>query len=565
MKKSSPRYILVAILILAAALRLYGLSRGDTLTDEVLYAFRAIGPLDFDEAEAQTTPLEWFDPDIPWWTHLSFHDHPPLVFWIQHIFIKTLGETNFAFRFPSVIVGLLSIYLAYLIGKKLYSEEAGLFAAFLLAVTVNHVYLSRSGLQEAYVVFFLLLVSYLFLRSLEQDKYFIWTGVAFGFALLAKYTIFVLAPIFLVYLAFFKPSRFKNKNLWLGLLLSLFIFSPVIVYNIELYRKVGHFDFQISYIVGQNPEVWRVAPGKEVGTLVDRMRNFVPGLVSSNSWLFLALFALAVGTCTVEIARKGKESIERHAFLSLVFVFLAVLSLRIGPSFRFLSMLTPFFALASGAFLTSLPKKCPTWNVGHRWLAFVALITAFEIFYSVNSQIAYYPKGPKGWAYSELRYENANWGYNELAKFLAEELKGKMPAIAFESKYQFIARIQEKAFKSQDAKGLQEYPALIVYDNNVQSAAQLWVLDRLHIYHGWPIIKTETYLQFLKERGFDYFEKSGFTARYFIIPTDKVPKKAPPKLTGLGAAFEKELINNRISPLSIKNKRGEEAFRVYKF
>ncbi|MEK7085312.1 MAG: glycosyltransferase family 39 protein, partial [Patescibacteria group bacterium] len=193
------KWMLAGILILAAALRLYGLSRGDTLTDEVLYAFRAVGPLDFDEAEAQTTPLEWLDPNIPWWTSLSFHDHPPLVFWVQHIFIKIFGETNFVFRLPSVILGLLSIWLLYLIGKKLYSEETGLLAAFLLAVTVNHVYISRTGLQEAYVIFFILLASYLFLRALEKDDYLIWTSIALGFGFLAKYTVFVLVPIFFVY------------------------------------------------------------------------------------------------------------------------------------------------------------------------------------------------------------------------------------------------------------------------------------------------------------------------------------------------------------------------------
>lgn len=592
------KWTLVGILILAAALRLSVLSRGDTLTDEALYAFRAVGPMDFDEAEAQTTPLEWFDPStssrlhqdfggpagqadlsqassrrtqIPWWTSFSFHDHPPLVFWAQHAFIKIFGETNFAFRLPSVILGLLSIWLLYLIGRKLYSEEAGLFAAFLLGITVNHVYISRAGLQETYVIFFLLLASYFFLRSLEQDKYLIWTGAALGLGFLAKYTVFVFVPVFIVYLAFVKREYFFNKKLWLAVILSFVIFSPVIIYNLMLYRAVGHFDFQLSYIAGQNPEVWKVAPGKEIGALTDRVRNFAPNLARSNSWLFLSVFLLSLLGFLWSAARHPLEAFKKHRFLILAFFFLLLLIVRIGPSFRFLSMLPPFLALTSAALLAvHVNIRCQhrmltsKWGNAAVWGIF-GIVAAFEIFYSINSQITYYPKGPELWAYSELRYENANWGYNELAKFLAVELKGKMPAIAFESKYRFIARIQEKAFKSQSAAGLQEYPALIVYDSNIQSAAQLWVLDRLHIYHGWPIIKTEVYVQFLRERGFDYFEKSGFKTRYFIIPTDKVPLKAPPKLTGLGAAFEKELINNRISSLSIKNKRGEEAFRVYKF
>ncbi len=127
------------------------------------------------------------------------------------------------------------------------------------------------------------------MRARENDKYLIWTGIALGFGFLTKYTVFVLVPIFFVYALLYKREYFSNKKLWFGVLSAFVIFSPVIVYNIMLYRAVGHFDFQISYIAGQNPEVWRVAPGKEVGSLTDRLRNFAPSLAGSHSWLFLSL------------------------------------------------------------------------------------------------------------------------------------------------------------------------------------------------------------------------------------------------------------------------------------
>ena len=163
---------LICILLAASFLRLVFISRGDTINDEVLYAFRAIDMLDFDEAAEQTTPLEWFDPlktggtsDIPWWTALSFHDHPPLVFLIQHFFMRIFGESRLGFRLPSALFGIASVWLLYLIGKELYSKDAGLIAAGLLAITVNHVYISRIGLQESYVIFFILLGSSLSFAS----------------------------------------------------------------------------------------------------------------------------------------------------------------------------------------------------------------------------------------------------------------------------------------------------------------------------------------------------------------------------------------------------------------
>src|SRR3989344_3663588 len=104
----SKKSTLIFILAISALLGLYGLSRGDTVNDEVFMSFRGIGMLDFDEAAAQTTPLEWFDPNIPWWTKLSFHDHPPLVLAVQNIFMKVFSESNFGFA--SCVLFFLKIF-----------------------------------------------------------------------------------------------------------------------------------------------------------------------------------------------------------------------------------------------------------------------------------------------------------------------------------------------------------------------------------------------------------------------------------------------------------------------
>src|SRR3989344_7982694 len=173
------KYLLI-ILIIAAVLRFYGLGRGDTVNDEVFYAFRAIGLMDFDKAPDQTTPLEWFDGHIPQWTNLSFHDHPPLVFWVQHFFMGVFGESAWAFRLPSAILAVVAVWLVYLIGGILFSETAGLVAAAFFAVTLNNVYISRTGMQEPYVIFFMLLASYWFLRALKEPRYLFCTGAAIG-------------------------------------------------------------------------------------------------------------------------------------------------------------------------------------------------------------------------------------------------------------------------------------------------------------------------------------------------------------------------------------------------
>jgi len=556
MAKRDKKRLLAALMVVAAVLRLVWLSFGDTTTDEVLYAFRAAELVDYDESADQPTPLEWFDGNIPWWTSLSFHDHPPLVFWIQHVSMRIFGETNFGFRVPSALFGIAAVYLVYCIGRRLYNEWVGFFSALALAVSTNHVYISRSGMQESQTIFFILLSLFLFLRSRDDERYLIPTGAALGLSFLTKYTTFFLVPAFLLYLIFFKRSYFRSWKLYAGVGLSIIIFSPVILYNYLLYRAVGHFDFQFSFIFRQFPEVWRIAPGKEIGSLSDRIQSLVPNLFKINSWLFLGLFGAALLWMFARL-KKLKEHVVPFGML----VFVLLLIFQIGTSFRFLSMFTPFFALVIGFAIAKLFETSKKWA-----LVLVAVFVPLEIAYATHSQIWYISEGIPPWTHSRyLRYEKHDGGYNELGDYLASELSGKRPAQVFEMQYQFLNDLHKKAFDEAQGKNLEPYSAVIIYDDNVDHIAQLWVLDRLNIYHAWPTLKTEQYIKFLQANNLEDITDAGFDHYYVIIPTDEVFLRKLESRTQYGALFEQELQREGVVPISIKNSRGKEAFRVYKF
>jgi len=540
MSKIGGNKILFLILLTAAFLHLWSLGSGDILGDEVLYSFRAIGMLDFDNAEFQTTPLQWWDPNVPSWVGLSFHDHPPLVFLTQNFFMNIFGESSWAFRLPSAILGTVSAYLLYLIGRRLFNRNCGLIAAALFAATVNHVFISRMGLQESYVIFFILLTTLFFLKSLENKKYFIWLGVAVGLGVLTKYTI-VIAPItFATYLLLFRRDFLKSKFLWLGVALSMLIFSPVIIYNIQLYRSVGHFDFQLSYIFSQNPEVWKTAPGKEeIGTITDRLRNFLPNLFNSNSWPLLIIFTVSL-------------FFLRQRFLIIALVATAGLFLIIGPTTRFLTMLTPWIVLSLASMLTKISR---------RWL--IGAVLVFEILYSVNSQVFNYPLGRSPWLYSKVRNENYHWGYNKLDSYLEKELAGQYPALAFEMRYHFLKEVQDLELENAAKSGLKPRPAMIVYDGNFLSAPAQWIFDRRQIYHGWPVMKAADYRKIIAENGTEYFSRAGIGEIYFAAVTANTPlnKKG---LTDDGVLLEQEFLMKGIFPEAVYNEREEAVFRIYK-
>ena len=648
-KMRSTTKILIAILLLAAFLRFWELTRGDPINDEVLMGFRAIGLIDFDLAEFQTTPWEWFDPytitrhcvfgpernntqvinqeslgsipvlhmqnicnaafgvdvgsGIPWWTRFSWHDHPPLVFYIEHFSFALFGENLFALRFPSALLGVVSVYLVYLLGTTLFkgNEWAGLISALLFAITLNAVYISRTGMQEPYAIFFILLSCYFFLCALEKPRYFLWTGVAVGVGFLAKYTVlFFTAPLFFLYVALLYRNSFRQKQFWLGAGIVFLFTIPMIIYNIMLYRAVGHFDFQFSALFFQDHLIWQVQPGKEIGSLVERGARFIPNLMATNSRLFLTLAASAIIGFCISLLRNIRATIHQHSFLVFAIVMMFLLLLGIGPSYRFLTMLTPFLALMIGGAVINInpqagflskdvSRKSPKENnafVHHAYFSAEKLLCSrqsrcarvlkgivffgivatilFEIFYSWNNQISYYPIGSSipaaSWQrtmvepllFSKARYENYNWGYNELGRYFENEFRGKVPAVTFDLQYQFLEQLRDKALVRGLEDGKERFPALVVVYGNFDKGGKLWALDRLHIYHAWPIINLATYYDYLREQGNDFYTRSGFKYFYFVIPVNTA---ATPEFNTLVSG---------IDPLTIKNPRGDTVFLVYK-
>lgn len=556
-------YLLIGIFILAVFFRLVRLSSGDPLSDETLYSFRSIGMIDYYGSADHPSPLQLFDPHYPWWAHLSFHDHPPLVFFVQHVFMSIFGENRFAFRLPSALLGVISVYLLYLIARHLYSETAGLFAAALLAITANHVTVSRLGLQESYVIFFLLLSTYLFLKALQDKRYFVWTGMALGLALLSKYTAMVAIPIFLCYLLMFHRNLFRVKEVWIGGIIAFALCSPIIIYNYELYKSTGHFDLQLSYITKQSHPEWDVALGYERSPFSTRIISFIPQLINYNSWLLLLLFVTSSIVFLYFFWRNPKEAIRKHAFVFLCIFWTAMFILETGPELRFLFLMTPFLVLVIGAFLDWLYIVCIERSKMFIYPA-LAVVFLFEIAYSVNTQVFYYPRGQKPIMYSGLRNENYNWGYNELDDYLTNELKNRMPANTLKPLYTFIANIQQKGLSKAEKQGYEQYPALIIYDENIQIAAKIWIFDRLELYHGWPTISSSTYMEHLQGGGVDYIIHPGGVKIYVIVQNNNIPWKATPTSKGTTDLIEDTLKNRGIDPsIRLKNKRDEEVFRIY--
>lgn len=132
---------------------------------------------------------------------LPFFDHPPAGFWFMALSYKLLGVSEFSTRLPSVLFGIGSIALTYLLSLRLFRSKTQAFvAASILGTCVWFVLRVRSGNLDSPFVFFYLLTIYSAIRSRVDIRWFVPTMISFALLFMTK-TLVGASAIVLVLLA----------------------------------------------------------------------------------------------------------------------------------------------------------------------------------------------------------------------------------------------------------------------------------------------------------------------------------------------------------------------------
>jgi mannosyltransferase len=149
-------FVVVAILLLAFALRLYRLADSNIWWDEGWSVWLARQDL---------------------WSialRTAADEHPPLHYLLLHFWDAIVGESAFAVRFSSLALGTLTVALLYRMGKSMVNGWLGLLAALLLAISRFHIWWSQEIKMYSLAAFLSLLSLYLFLRLLRDGDWRLW-------------------------------------------------------------------------------------------------------------------------------------------------------------------------------------------------------------------------------------------------------------------------------------------------------------------------------------------------------------------------------------------------------
>ncbi len=140
-------------------------------------------------------------------------------------FIALFGAHTWVIRLPQVITACFSLWVFYLLLKKLFDEQIALSGLFFLVICPWHIMLSRWGLESNLVPGFLLFGLYFFILGIEKSKYFILSALFYGLSLYCYATIWPIVPLMLilqtVYLLYTNKLKADLNLLWAILLLVL--------------------------------------------------------------------------------------------------------------------------------------------------------------------------------------------------------------------------------------------------------------------------------------------------------------------------------------------------------
>jgi mannosyltransferase len=190
MKIKKATWILLIILLAGFLLRLYQLG-GESLWHDEAGAIRTAS-MSIEQIVAQSS---------------SNDPHPPFYYFILHYWAAFLGNSEISIRLLSLIFGLLSIAMIYIVGKLLFDRSAALIASLFLSLSQFHIYYSQEARMYSLINLLSLcsMVSFLLLlrtkKSLRIACYLLSNILLLythnvGFLIIAAQNIFMLTLFF---------------------------------------------------------------------------------------------------------------------------------------------------------------------------------------------------------------------------------------------------------------------------------------------------------------------------------------------------------------------------------
>lgn len=229
--------LLTFILILAAFLRLYmlGINPPSLDWDEASLGYNAFSLLKTGKDEfGRAWPV----------SIRSFEDFKPALYTYLAIpSVALFGLSEYAVRFPSAFIGILTVIAVYLLTQIMvdlsgisnnHGKKISLITTLLFSVSPWHLQFSRVAFESNLGLFFVVVGSWLFLKGLETGKWFIGSTVLYALSFYAYHSPRLVVPMLLFGWIVFYWYKIRSQYKWiaistcLGLLLLIPFFKETL-------------------------------------------------------------------------------------------------------------------------------------------------------------------------------------------------------------------------------------------------------------------------------------------------------------------------------------------------
>lgn len=163
--------------------------------------------------------------------------------------IMIFGLNEFGTRFPTVIIGTLTIILVYFLTKEIFNnKKMALLTSLLLAISPWHINLSRATSEAIISLFFYVLGAYFGFKAINKNSYLfvIFTYLAFiGSFFLYHATRITIPCVLLFFIIFaFKQNKIRLVPFFIFISLMYFIFPliPLSKTSFDRFKLVSVFN-----------------------------------------------------------------------------------------------------------------------------------------------------------------------------------------------------------------------------------------------------------------------------------------------------------------------------------
>ena len=161
------RHPLTWIILLGFSLRLYGVKNFAVLHDEIMSILDGVN-------KTKESLTDFF--------YIASLENSlgimPLYFWIERLFTDIIGQNNWGLRLFPLLMGILTIYLAYYVIKKRFNKSIAILSSFIVAIFDIFVWVTSKAQFFEVILVPLSFLIFFFLTSENKNKFY-WASLFF--------------------------------------------------------------------------------------------------------------------------------------------------------------------------------------------------------------------------------------------------------------------------------------------------------------------------------------------------------------------------------------------------